>query len=340
MNALRAYSLVAITLGLLVGKPEVSRAAPATRDLSDECVSPEAKKVINECPGGPSQFEVKKKRHVAFSSAPPPLETNKRTETKPKNPATEMATAFRDTRETRMKQRARALLISEIAGLERLLKSTPSKSPDRLQLMRRLAEGYVELENAAVHDKTEAEIAVQDKKGDPAKLKAEAAKAKKIAEAARTNAIKYYTSLKNEFQDYSKLDEVLYYLAYEHEQAGDLASARSVYYELIEKAPKSPYIPNAYLAFGELFFQEAQGDPSKWDFAIAAYKEVIKYPPPDNKVYGYARYKLGYVFWNQGNYAQAINEFKNVIEFGDKYTDLPNAKQLATSARREPEPGT
>ena len=85
------------------------------------------------------------------------------------------------------------------------------------------------------------------------------------------------------------MDEVLYYLAYEYEQAKDLQNARKATTNLIEKAPQSPYIPNAYLAFGELFFQEAQGDPSKFDLAAAAYKEVIKYPPPKNKVYGYSR---------------------------------------------------
>ncbi|MGC4066056.1 MAG: tetratricopeptide repeat protein [Polyangiaceae bacterium] len=89
------------------------------------------------------------------------------------------------------------------------------------------------------------------------------------------------------------------------------------------------------MAFGELFFQEAQANPSKWDLAAAAYKEVIKFPPPKNKAYGYARYKLGYVHWNKGEYAEALNQFKAVIEFGDKFVDLPNAKQLAKSARRD-----
>ena len=126
-----------------------------------------------------------------------------------------------------------------------------------------------------------------------------------------------------------------YYLADEQEQGGNLKDARSTYFELIQKAPKSPFIPYAYLAFGELFFQEAQGDPAKWDLAAAAYKEVIKYPPPTNKQFGYARYKLGYVHWNKGEYANALNEFKKVIEYGDQFTDVPNATQLAKAARRD-----
>ena len=229
-------------------------------------------------------------------------------------------------------------MITEIQGLERLYKRTAKKSPDRPQLTRRLAEGYVELESAAQRDKIAADISAQDakkKKQDASKFRSDAAAADKILAAARKSAIAYYTLMKTDYPDYSKIDEVLYYLAYEYEQGGDLKNARATYFELIQKAPKSAYIPNAYLAFGELFFQEAQGDPSKWELSAAAYKEVIKYPPPNNKVYGYARYKLGYVFWNKGEYANALNEFKKVIEYGDTYGDLPNAKQLQKSARRD-----
>jgi TolA-binding protein len=331
--------LASIILGALLLAPQNSAAVEKPTELSSECVSPEAKKALSECPKGPKTFDIKKKRAVAFKSAPPPREVKKREEgTKPRDAAMLQQYAQRDTRTTRLKARARALLINEIQGLERLLRETKKNSPDRPQLVRRLAEGYVELEAAGVRDYSAAELVVTDKKApasEKSKARSTAGQAKKIAEASRQNAIKYYTMMKDQYPNYSKLDEVLYYLAYEYEQAKDLNNARKVYFELIEKAPQSPYIPNAYLAFGELYFQEAQGDPSKFDLAAAAYKEVIKYQPPKNKVYGYARYKLGYVHWNKGEYAETLNEFKAVIEYGDKFSDLPNAKQLAKSARRD-----
>jgi len=340
MNAARAYSCLFGLLSAVLLSPETSSAVEKPADLSSECVAPQAKKNIDECPAGPSKFNVEKKRAVAFSSAPPPREVKKREDSaKPGDAGTLESTAYRDQRETRLKARARALLITEIQGLERLFKQTKKNSPDRPQLLRRMAEGYVELEAAAVRDEIAEDVAATDakKKGpdEVNKHKTAAAQAKKIAEAARSSAIKFYAMMKDQYPSYSKLDEVLYYLAYEYEQAKDYQNARKVYFELIEKSPNSPYIPNAYLAFGELFFQEAQGDPSKWDLAAAAYREVIKFPAPKNKAYGYARYKLGYVHWNKGEYAEALNEFKAVIEFGDKYTDLPNAKQLAKSARRD-----
>jgi tetratricopeptide (TPR) repeat protein len=339
MSSKRAFVGVTVAFGLLLGAATsgaVTEAKPT--DLSTECISPDAAKALSECPAG-KMADVHSKRPAAFSSAPPPRDVKKRQDdSKPVNPDELTKLAERDTRKNRLQARARALLITEIQGLERLYKRTAKKSPDRPQLTRRLAEGYVELESAAQRDKIAADIAAQDakrKKQDATKHRQDAAAAEKILAAARKSAIAYYTLMKTDYPDYSKIDEVLYYLAYEYEQGGDLKNARATYFELIQKAPKSTYIPNAYLAFGELFFQEAQGDPSKWDLSAAAYKEVIKYPPPNNKVYGYARYKLGYVFWNKGEYANALNEFKKVIEYGDTYGDLPNAKQLQKSARRD-----
>lgn len=341
MSAKKAYRFVVSLLGLALCVPTAASAAvDKQREMSNQCVTPEAVKNLQECPGGPDKFELHQKRGVAFKSAPPPREVKKQVDSaKPGDASNIQQFAERDTRKTRLKARARALLITEIQGLERLFRQTPKKDPDRPQLVRRLAEGYVELESAALRDKTASDIAAQDNKkknpGAATKARRESAQAKKIVDAARKKAIAYYTLMKEQYPNYSKIDEVLYYLAYEHEQSQDYTNARKVYYELIQKAPKSTYIPNAYLAFGELFFQEAQGDPSKWDLAAAAYKEVIKYPAPKNKVYGYARYKLAYVNWNKGEYPEALNEFKKVIEYGDQYGELPNAKQLAKAARRD-----
>jgi TolA-binding protein len=336
----RAISFFTTLSGVVLVALSASAAPEAKMtDMSKECIGPEAPKALETCPGGPSKFEGKQKHGAAFKSAPPPVDVKKRQDdSKPVNPDELKKYAERDTRKTRLQARARALLITEIQGLERLYKNTPENSPDKPQLTRRLAEGYVELESAAVRDKIAADIQAQDakaKKKDASKFRTDSAAADKILKAARLKAIAFYTAMKDKYPKYSKIDEVLYYLAYEYEQSQNYDKAREVYLELIDKAPKSPYIPNAYLAFGELFFQEAQGDPSKWELAGAAYKEVIKYPPPNNKVYGYARYKLGYVHWNRGDYANALNEFKKVIEYGDGFSDLPNAKQLAKSARRD-----
>jgi len=337
--SIRSWAALAslLTFGLLGG----SAHAAGLERLNSQCLPEESYTAIETCPAGPTKFEVNSRHSAAFKSAPPPREKKAQKDTLEKKQASEeMSAGQRDLRTTRLQARGRQLLITEISGLERLYKATPRQSPDRAQLVRRLAEGYVELESAASRDKIKADIDADESKKSKNKPKydaatKEASNAQQIVVKSRDNAIKYYTRMKKDYPTYSKIDEILYYLAYEYEQNKDLDHARAVYLELIEKAPNSPYIPNAYLAFGELFFVEAMGDPSKWELAAQAYKEVIKYKPPQNKVWGYAQYKLGYVYWNSGDYAQAIQQFKNVIEYGDKFADLPSAKLLQKSARRD-----
>ncbi len=307
---------------------------------ADVCISEKAKQSLNACAGGvaPKEFKGSKTPTTSFHSAPaaPDLK-KKQQQTKPSKPAIEEAP--RDERKSRLQARQRALLVTEIQGLERLFETTAKNKPDRPQLARRLAEAYVELESAAFRDKVQAEMKRDElKKTNPTaagQQQTQANQADAVMKAARKKAIEYYHIIVKEYPNYGQLDEVLYYLAYEYEQANDLKNARAVYYDLIKKAPQSKYIPNAYLAFGELFFNEAQGDPSKWDLAAQAYTEVTKYPPPQNKVYGYAWYKLGYVFWNKGELDKALNAFKKTIDFGVAYPQLPGATKLADSARKD-----
>jgi len=228
---------------------------------------------------------------------------------------------FRD--ERRMRQRARALVVVEIQQLESLFQATPVASRDRPSLLRRLAEDYVELERAA---------------GDN----------QKIRDRARVEAVRYYQVLLTEYAGqpsstfpsspppaYPQLDEATYYLAYEYERAGDTSNARRVYLDLIVKSPASRFIPLAYLAFAELFFDEAAGDPSKWELARQAYLKVVATPPPANGAYGYAWYKLGHVFVNLGDKARGAGAFKKAVDFAAAFPQLPGSDRLGAEAQQQ-----
>jgi tetratricopeptide (TPR) repeat protein len=316
------------------------------------CIPAEAEKRLAECPGGKFKASVTKRPQVSFSSKPEGIRRKKRITTRKPPKLSDIAkTADRSGRARALQDKQRALLLTEIQNIRALYKSTPKNDKDRPQLMRRLAEGYVELESSADRERIKAEIKASDykrkgKRKKAAKYKRKAKTTRKVIKAARKRAIKWYRRLKSQYPDWCQFpkaskakrgctDEVLYYLAYEYEQAGNLEKARKAYLELTENWKDSRFVPNAYLAFGELFFNEAQGDPRKWPVAENFYKEVLKFKAPENKLWGYAAYKLGYVYWNQGIYDKAINEFKRVIEFGTKFAQLPNAKGLARSARRD-----
>jgi len=317
------------------------------------CVTDKAKQDLEVCPAGPTLNPSghDNKPTMSFHSK---VEDIKKGDKKIGigSADVQMLAGIRDARQFALHQRALALLVTEIQGLEALYHDTGLRSKDRPMLLRRLAEDYVELEDAAFTEKTQAEIKRDElRKSNPhaaGQQQSIANSRARTMDMSRKASIKYYTTLVTDYSGqpstnfpqnpppaYFLLDEVYYYLAYEYEQAGDTANARRVYLDLITKTPNSKYISNAYLAFGELFFNEALSDPSKWDPAKQAYQKVISKPPPENKVYGYAWYKLAYVFWNEGDLPHALDAFKKTIDFGTVYTQLPNAKKLAEAARKD-----
>ena len=167
----------------------------------------------------------------------------------------------------RVQPRSPALLHAETQALEKLLAATAANAPDRPALLRRIAEGYADLR----------------KQGEG---------------GASAKAIQSYTELVKTYPTYAQVDEAFYYLGLEQELAGDLMNARKSYYELIKRSPSSKYVPYAYFAFGEMFFHEAKGDPSKWDLAKQAYTEVMKFPSP---IASDAACRMGLVFDAQGD---------------------------------------
>jgi TolA-binding protein len=323
---LKRSSIVCLSLSLAI----LAAGAPPAA-AGEACIPDKVEKELSTCTG----VDVKAASgHTPVTLAPvappPPAKSAQATPPPPPQPKASPVEIRRGLTSVRRE----GLLITEIQGLETLVASTPPRSPDRPGLLKRLADTYVELEASSFRKKIESG-------SGPA-----AAKAEKVEKAARQAAIKYYGQLKGQYPGWCQVvapgaapqgcvDETLYDLAYEHEQAGELDQARKDYLELIQTSPGSKYVPNAYLAFGELFFQEAQSDPSKWALAEQSYKEVTKYPSPENKAFGYAHYKLGYVYWNQGDYVRAVAELKKTIENGMAYPTLTGAEQLAVSARRD-----
>jgi tetratricopeptide (TPR) repeat protein len=318
-------------------------ALPASAD--DVCISPRVAESLFACAGGPAPERVPGAKSPVKLPPPAPAKTLKNP-TKPPNPDGP-GTAV-EIRRNIAGVRAIQLLVTQIQGLESLLGSTPASAPDRAPLLRRLADSYVELESSAFRKKIESrgradEIRRENPTGAAA-ARAEGDKSEKIEVSARQAAVKYYERLRADYPRWCQttgprssgcLDEVLYNLAYEYEQDQKLDQARKVYLGLVSTFPQSRYIPNAYLAFGELFFTEAQGDPTRWALAEQSYKEVTRYPAPDNTVLGYSHYKLAYVYWNKGDFLQSLSEFKKTIDFGAQFPQLASSKGLAASARRD-----
>jgi hypothetical protein len=118
-------------------------------------------------------------------------------------------------------------------------------------------------------------------------------------------------------------------------RAKDYKGTRVAYYQLIQKAPRSPYIPLAYLAFGELFFHEGQSDPSKWTLAAMAYQQVLKYPAPSNRVFLVGMYRLVQARAFVGQESDSRLAFQRALAVAADYPQQVCAKEVAASARFE-----
>lgn len=125
------------------------------------------------------------------------------------------------------------------------------------------------------------------------------------------------------------------YAALDKRDKGDLDGARAALTELIRKHPGSPALADAYVSLGEMAFDQAAKDPSQFKIAESAYEAAVAMPPPANRVYGYAWYKLGWTFFNTGDGARALNAFKKAADFGAQYPQLPGAAQIRREALKD-----
>jgi tetratricopeptide (TPR) repeat protein len=250
------------------------------------------------------QVEIAPVAGASSSTAPPPGKTGAVAALD-----TRLFEEVRDERVARRHPRTSEAVTAEIQALEQRFSTTAKTDPERPQVIRQLAESYVELAIAAV-----------DRPG--------------TVSAARKKAITDYRLLADAYPNATGRDEALYYLALEHERAADLSSARKTYLELITKAPTSSFVPNAYVAFGELFFAEAETDPSKWTLAAQSFKEATKYPPPNNRVYAYAWYRNAIVLRQTGEVEQASNAFARALAATESHPNLPAAGSIGEAARR------
>ncbi len=234
----------------------------------------------------------------------------------------------------RFGNKSRALLVTEIQGIESIFSVTPPESRDRPVIAHRLAQGYGELEH----------VAEVDRAGAPAGSD-QAVRADKIAAAARMAGAKYHRLLAQKYPQWclapqqSCADEALYYAALSYERARQLDDARKLYLDLLQGWPQSRFTPLAYLAFGELFLEESQRDRSRLPLAEASYAEVLEYPPEGSSVYGYAEYRLGQVFLLKGDGARARGHLQKAAEHAQASGDATLGalvQELMPEATRPP----
>ena len=129
----------------------------------------------------------------------------------------------------------------------------------------------------------------------------------------RKQAEACYRKLIADFPSFPRIDPAYAMLALTLERLGRLPDARKAYDEVIRRFPHSAHVPRAYFAFGEMYYRDAQSDPSKWHLAERAFIEVLKYPPSSNDLYGAALVRLASTSSALGNHEQALSHASRFV---------------------------
>lgn len=148
-------------------------------------------------------------------------------------------------------------------------------------------------------------------------------------------AIDHYKQVIATHPEYERMDEVLFFLGYTLWEADQKEEALGAYRTLLTRFPDSRFAPDAYIAFGEWYFDNSEGKRDMLEAALEAYTRAASYT--DARVYGYAIYKQGWCLYNLTDYAGAADKFKATVYYGEVTTAVggDNKMALVREARKD-----
>ncbi|MCA9704336.1 MAG: hypothetical protein KDK70_00645 [Myxococcales bacterium] len=238
---------------------------------------------------------------------------------------------------------AREVADDQIMLMKSLLDEAGPNSPEYPEYLFRLADlfldkkAYFDLQSGALYDKI---YDAQDK-GKNAEAKQLQERQKKFdsqSKKASADAVKVYSALVNkpQFAKYKRMDEALYFYAFELGQLERESEMQEAYLRLIREYPQSKYIPNAYLSFADFYYGKNQIPE-----ALQLYQKIVD-GYQDSPVYAYALYKMGWCYLNpvgtgEPAYDKSLDKFVATIKatLEGRAGSEANAKQLRRDARRD-----
>jgi TolA-binding protein len=292
-------------------------------------------------PGGVRYDRTSKKTKAKSNLVDTKFKTAKEAEEKRQNRRVNMMSGT-DFNSKHREAVAQEMADKQIEFLKRLIKSTDKSDAEYPDLLFRLADHF--LEKKAYFDLQAGELyeaiyAAEDA-NDASKAKQLKAKQKsfqKKAKESSAQAARVYAALVNDpaFGTYQRMDEALYYYAFELGQLGEEQKMQMAYQQLINNYPESQFISQAYLAFADYYFGKGEIQS-----AVRLYEKVTEFK--DSPVYAYALYKLAWCHLNpigtaEARYDKSLNYFIETIKATTegRAGSEANAKQLRRDARRD-----
>lgn len=198
----------------------------------------------------------------------------------------------------------------QVQQFELLIQDTEPDNPELPDLLFRLAELHAQSQRYWRFRAMEMYQKIDKaKKSDKAGLKSKQDTYFKAAKKALLDSVKAYKRIaeNNSFRNYPRMDEALFYYAYTLQGAKYQKEARKVFGQLIKDYPSSKYIPEAYLAFADYYFNQ-----NSLANAERFYEKVMQFPK--SSVFNYAMYKKGWVYLNLDQPQEALEMFFKVAQ--------------------------
>ena len=124
-------------------------------------------------------------------------------------------------------------------------------------------------------------------------------------------SIENYRNILQNYPNYPRVAEALFFLAFMLNDVGQPKEALSMYNKLVRTYPESDFVPDAWNAIGEYYFNNNNAFK-----ALEAYKKAAEFPR--SRIYTFALYKMGWCYYNVGEYDTAIDTMKDLLAETDR----------------------
>jgi tetratricopeptide (TPR) repeat protein len=226
-----------------------------------------------------------------------------------------------------------------IRYLDEILKQNPPEE-ERPDLLFQKAELYLEEAQYWFFEanRLDDQIAAALSSGDDAKMMAASEKKDQLLGKQKRwgdDAIKIFEEIEKKYKKFERLADVLYMMGQAYWDRGDLKQALAVYRKLIKDHPKTQYLSDAWLAFGEYYFQVGPEEDRDVNKALDAYVKAAS--NPESAVFGYATYKQGWCQYNLSRHDKAASRFKEVVLYSQVNSAILGERRigLAKEARKD-----
>jgi len=141
-------------------------------------------------------------------------------------------------------------------------------------------------------------------------------------------SIKLYDNILRNYPRYARADQATYYKGVAHAALGEQDDALESYKKLVKLYPQSGFVADAFVLIGEHYFNTNNAYA-----ALRAYLKAATFKDSDR--YPFAMYKLGWCYYNVGEYGKGIDTMKTVVAFSMEHEAQQTGLKLHEEALRD-----